>query len=100
MFIVTTSTFSVLLFICADIASELNEFSDANPEMKIYFDHFGRGFENVNNSRIYVIGHSHGAEAMMSVGIANNRIERIVVVGTPRRVKSRILERSAPEIEN
>jgi len=196
LFLVIISIFSALLFIYADVAVhhlpghivELNEFSDANPEMKIYFDHFGReiefegdglrlvgtvygidnetvrpgvvlfhgatplgrklplyrilakklvdkgyivltydvrgfgesddpediddvkswsstndttravsylcSFKNVNISKIYVIGHSAGAHGAMTAGIMDERIKKVVAIGPPRRVESRILDKN------
>jgi len=56
-------------------------------------------FKNVNKSRIYVIGHSFGAQAAMSAGIADGLIKKIVAIGPSRRVTSRILEKNAPDLE-
>jgi pimeloyl-ACP methyl ester carboxylesterase len=55
-------------------------------------------FKNVNKSRIYVIGHSAGAEAAMYAGMRDERINKIVAIGPARRVKSRVLEKNAPDL--
>lgn len=56
-------------------------------------------FKNVNISKIYVIGHSAGADGAMPAGIMDERIKKIVAIGPPRRVKSRILEKNAPDLQ-
>jgi len=68
-FLILFSIFSVLLFIYADIAVyrlpghliELTEFSNTNPEMQIYFDHFGKRVE-FESDGLTLIGTIYGIE--------------------------------------
>jgi pimeloyl-ACP methyl ester carboxylesterase len=50
-----------------------------------------RALENVNKNKIYIIGHSMGANAAFSVGIKEASIKKIVVIGPARRTTERLL---------
>jgi pimeloyl-ACP methyl ester carboxylesterase len=77
-----------------DVAESWNYASDAINAVSYLCS-----FKNVNKSRIYVIGHSFGAQAAMSAGIADERIKKIVAIGPSRRVASRILDKNAPDLQ-
>ncbi|MCG7848240.1 MAG: lysophospholipase, partial [ANME-2 cluster archaeon] len=55
--------------------------------------------KNVDKSKIYAIGHSGGSFSVMQAGLRDKRIKKIVVIGPPRRIEERLLNRSSPDLQ-
>jgi pimeloyl-ACP methyl ester carboxylesterase len=53
--------------------------------------------EFVDDTRIFIIGHSAGAVPAISAGVADDRIQKIIAFGPPRRVKERSWDENSPE---
>lgn len=47
--------------------------------------------DNVDSSKIYLVGHSLGGSAAFVVGARDKRIQKVVAIGPSRRVKERVL---------
>lgn len=45
---------------------------------------------NIDQQRLYIIGHSMGATSALSVGISEPQIKAIIVIGPPRRLTERL----------
>ena len=56
-----------------------------------------RAVPGVDPDRLYIIGHSGGAEPAIAAGIEDPRLLKIVAIGPPRRVDERLGFESSPE---
>ena len=53
--------------------------------------------ENVDESQIFVVGHSFGGNVAIAAGVKDDRIKKIVAIGPGRRIKERVIAKDSPE---
>lgn len=94
---------NIVLTFDARGAGESETFNESGIESFAYNDtidaiEYLLSIKNVDSSRIYIICHSGGCYQGAKAALQNEKIKKIVLIGPPRRVESRVLDKNAPDL--